>query len=56
MLRNTKEQVCLWDTSFCGSFRSLVGRIMGKKKEIYLRDLREAKQFGIKKSYSCMDI
>lgn len=36
--------------------RGLVGGIMGKEKEIYLRDLREAKQFGIKKIYSCMCI
>ena len=55
MLRSTEEQVCLWDTSSRGSVRDLVGRIMGNKKEICLRDLRKAKQFGLKKIYSCTD-
>lgn len=38
-----------------GSFRGFVGSFMGNEKYIYLRNLREAKQFGIKKIYSCMD-
>lgn len=52
MLRRTKEQVCLWDTSIRGHSEVLWGASWAN---IYLRDLREAKQFVIKKMYSCMD-